>query len=141
MDLNQLLEQAHQGTIEIDQFMGQLLDSQIFMPVTAPNDSEASEKTAPAGFQKSEEAIPLTLDTEDGFKVMVIFSDPQLSKEFLQDFPDYSGGFITEVPWMLERLGEGMGFSLNPGLDNGIDFDPDTVRQLMTLYHRQQVAE
>ncbi len=135
IDLNQLLTQAHQGEIEVEQFMSLFLQTQIFMPVTDPEDSSNS---APIGFQKSDKAQPLTLETEEGFKTMIVFSDPQQSKSFLKNFPEYSGGFVAEVPWMLERIGEGMGFSLNPGLENGIDFDPQTVRQLITLHHQQQ---
>ncbi len=129
-DLTQLLNQALQGTMEIETFMNQFLKTQIFMPVADPKDSEGS---APIGFQKSDKAVPLVLDTEEGFQVMILFSDPQQSKGFLQDFPEYSGGFIAEVPWMLERLGEGMGVSINPGLENGVDFDPETIRHLVTL--------
>lgn len=138
IDLNQLLNQAHQGEVEVEQFMSLFLQTQIFMPVTDP---DGSTSEAPIGFQKSDKAVPLTLETEDGFKIMVLFSDPQQSKTFLKDFPEYGGGFIAEVPWMLERLGEGMGFSLNPGLENGVDFDPDTVRQLMTLLHHQKPSQ
>jgi hypothetical protein len=118
----------------VDAFMSQFLQTQIFMPVTDPKDSDHS---APIGFQKSDKAVPLTLDTGEGFQVMILFSDPQQSKVFLQEFPEYTGGFIAEVPWMLERLGEGMGFSLNPNNENGIDFDPETVRQLLTLHQKQ----
>ena len=134
IDLNELLNQAHQGELEVDAFMIQFLQTQIFMPVTDPKDSDDS---APIGFQKSDKAVPLTLDTGEGFQVMILFSDPQQSKAFLQGFPEYTGGFIAEVPWMLERLGEGMGFSLNPNNENGIDFDPETVRQLLTLHQKQ----
>ena len=134
-DVNQLLNQAIEGQIEVDVFMSQLLETQIFMPVTDPAEGEGD---TPAGFQKTDKAVPLTLETEDGFSVMILFSDPQQSKTFLKEFPEYTGGFIAEVPWMLERLGEGMGFSLNPGLENGIDFDPETVRQLLTLQQQKQ---
>lgn len=135
IDLNQLLIEANQGAIEVGDFMQQFLQTQIFMPVTDPKDGD---NDAPIGFQKSDKALPLTLDTDSGFQVMILFSDPQQSKEFLKGFPEYNGGFIAEVPWMLERLGEGMGFSLNPNDENGIDFDPETVRQLMTLHQQQQ---
>ncbi len=103
IDLNQLLNQAHNGEIEVAEFMSLFLQTQIFMPVTDPKDDSGS---APIGFQKSDRAQPLVLDTDDAFSVMILFSDPQQSKGFLQDFPEYSGGFIAEVPWMLERLGE-----------------------------------
>lgn len=137
IDLNQLLTQAHRGELEVEAFMSQFLQTQIFMPVTDPKDEGGD---APIGFQKSDKAQPLILDSGEGFPVMILFSDPQQSKSFLQDFPDYSGGFIAEVPWMLERLGEGMGFSLNPHSEAGIDFDPETARQLLTL-HTQQTNE
>ncbi|HIJ22974.1 MAG: SseB family protein [Gammaproteobacteria bacterium] len=134
-DLKQLLTKAHQGEIEIEAFMSQFLTAQIFMPVTDPdNDGQ----NTPVGFQKSDKAKPLTLETEEGFSVMVIFSDPQQSKEFIKNYPEYDGGFIAEVPWMLERLGEGMGVSLNPDAEEGIDFDPETIRQLLTLHQRNQ---
>ena len=58
--------------------------------------------------------------------------------EFIKNYPEYDGGFIAEVPWMLERLGEGMGVSLNPDAEEGIDFDPETIRQLLTLHQRNQ---
>ncbi len=129
-DLTQLLQQAHRGLIEPTPFMEQLLQCQVFMPVT---DAEgATGETTPIGFQKSDRALPLLLQSEEGTKVMVLFSDPERSKSFLQHYPDYRGGFITEFPWVLERIGSGMGITINPDDEAGIDLDPDDIRQLVT---------
>ncbi len=130
-DLTHLLHALHQGAMETGEFMSHLLDSQVFMPVT---DSKAETGQAPIGFQKSDKATPLILNDEEGTQVMILFSDPERSKSFLTDFPQYDGGFIAEVPWVLERLADGMGVSINPDGEDGIDLDPDTIRQLAGLY-------
>ena len=38
---------------------------------------------------------------------------------------------LTEFGWILERIGSGIAISLNPNMDVGIDFDTDTVHQLI----------
>lgn len=125
-DLETRLVAAQQGQMDSDIFMQELLDSQIFMPVEdEPNQIQ--------GFQRSTKANPLTVQSEDGMNVLVLFTSPERAKGFLQDFPAYTGGLLTEFSWILSRIGSGVGVSINPGMEFGIDFDPDTVEQLIHL--------
>jgi hypothetical protein len=85
------------------------------------------------GFQRSSKANPLTIQDEEGTQVLVLFSSPERAKPFLVDYPDYRGGLLTEFSWVLERIGSGVGIAINPGLEAGIDFEPDMVEQLIHL--------
>ena len=109
-----------------DVFMNELLGEQLFMPVE-------NEKAEIAGFQKNTRANPLTLETEDGIKALILFTSPERAKGFLQDFPNYTGGLLTEVTWILDRLGSDIAISINPGLEVGLDLDPIMVEQLIHL--------
>jgi len=125
-DLENKLVAAQQGQLDSDVFMQELLDSQIFMPVE-------DEPDRIQGFQRSTRANPLTLENEDGVNVLVLFTSPERAKGFLQDFPAYSGGLLTEFSWILARIGSGIAVSINPGVEFGIDLDPHTVEQLIHL--------
>jgi hypothetical protein len=125
-DLEEKLVAAQEGRLESDVFMHQLLDQQLFMPVQ----DEASEIQ---GFQKSTQAKPLTIQAEDGSSVLVLFTSPERAKPFLQDFPDYQGGLLSEFSWILERIGSGVAIAINPGIEFGIDLEAETVMQLIHL--------
>ena len=56
-----------------------------------------------------------------------------VAKAFVAEFPGFSGGLLTEVAWILRRMGENMGLSINPGEDPGFDFDPDMVAMLASV--------
>jgi len=122
-DLERQLLAVQQGEIVGDVFKNELISSQVFMPIQG-------DATGISNFQRSEKAVPLTLNAEDGLQVLILFTSPERAKPFLKDFPDFDGGLLTEFTWVLERIGDGMGISLNPGWDMGIDMDPDMVRQL-----------
>jgi len=125
-DLEIKLVAAQEGRLNSDTFMEELLDQQLFMPVEdEPNQIQ--------GFQRSTKAKPLTLQTEEGLEVLVLFTSPERAKPFLEDFPAYRGGLLTEFSWILERIGAGVAISINPGLEFGIDLDPHTVEQLIHL--------
>ncbi len=125
-DLETKLVAAQQGHMDSDVFMHELLDSQIFMPVE-------DEPDQIQGFQRSTKANPLTVESENGVNVLVLFTSPERAKGFLQDFPAYRGGLLTEFSWILTRIGSGVAVSINPGMEFGIDLDPDTVEQLIHL--------
>lgn len=125
-DLESKLIAAQEGRLDSNAFMKELLESQVFMPVE-------DEPEAIQGFQRSSKAKPLSLETEDGMSVLVLFTSPERAKGFLTDFPAYTGGLLSEFTWILERVGTGVGISINPGYEFGIDFDPDTVGQLIQL--------
>jgi hypothetical protein len=130
-DLESKLVAAQEGQLDGDLFMQELLDAQVFMPVE-------DEPNAIQGFQRSTKANPLTLQSEDGQSVLVLFTSPERAKPFLEDFPAYRGGLLTEFSWILQRIGSGIAISLNPGLAYGIDFDTDTVEQLIHASNSRQ---
>jgi len=125
-ELETKLVAAQQGQLDSEVFMQELLDAQIFMPVEdEPNQIQ--------GFQRSTKANPLTLESEDGVNVLVLFTSPERAKGFLEDFPAYRGGLLTEFSWVLARIGSGVGVSINPGMEFGIDLDPHTVEHLIHI--------
>lgn len=124
---------ARQGELDSEQFMQELLGSQVFMPVQ-------DESSGIQGFQRSAKANPLTVHTDDGQNVLVLFTSPERAKPFLVDFPAFQGGLLTELSWILERIGSGIAISLNPGMEVGIDFDAATVEQLIHASNSRQPA-
>ena len=68
---------------------------------------------------------------EAGERVLVVFTSPERAKPFAEHFPDFSGGLLTEFSWLLRRLGGGVPIALNPGWDIGMEFDADTIAQLI----------
>ena len=121
--LEQQLIAAQEGSIPGDDFMQYLLTAQLFMPVQ-------DEKHVIKGFQKDDKAVPLTLESEDGVQVLVLFTSPERAKPFLEDYANFSGGILAELSWILERVGSGYGVAINPGWSVGLDMDPDMVNQL-----------
>jgi hypothetical protein len=124
--IEELLSQIHSGQIEPENFARSLIDQQVFLPVR-------DEKHKIAGFQRSTAAEPLVVEDEDGGRVMVVFSAPERAKGFVAHYPDFGGGLVTELAWVLRRMGEGMALSLNPGEELGYDFDPEMVAMLVSL--------
>lgn len=123
-DLEQQLVEVHAGTLEVEDFVARLMNEQVFMPVK-------DEKHAIAGFQLSTQAEPLILEDEDGTKVVVVFTSPERAKPFLQYYPNFKGGLLTEFSWLLKKIGGGFPISLNPGWEIGLDFDAEMVASLI----------
>lgn len=125
-ELEHKLIAAQQGTLASDAFMHDLLEAQVFMPVEdEPNQIQ--------GFQRSTKATPLTLANDNGDSTLLLFTSPERAKPFVVDFPAYRGGLLVDFSWVLGRVGSGIAMSINPGLEFGIDLDPETVEQLIHL--------
>jgi hypothetical protein len=125
-DLEHLLGEMLAGHVEPEDFARRLLDLQVFMPVE-------DEKHKIAGFQASTHARPLVLEDDEGNQALIVFSAPERGKDFLLEFPNYSGGLLTEFSWILRRMAENVGIALNPGMEAGFDFDPDMVAMMLAL--------
>lgn len=125
-ELEEKLLAAQEGLIESEVFVQTLLQSQLFMPIQDDN-------SGIQGFQRSSRANPLTLEDEEGTRVLVLFTSPERAKPFLVDYPDYHGGLLAEFSWVLERIGSGVGIAINPGFEIGMDFEPEMVEQLIHL--------
>ncbi len=124
-DLEKLLTEVTLGTVAAEDFVARLLaGDQVFMPVK-------DEKHAIAGFQASTKAQPLVIEDDEGTQILVLFTSPERAKPFAEMFPDFTGGLLAEFSWVLRRIGGGFPISLNPGWDVGMDFDADTVAQLI----------
>lgn len=122
-DLERQLAAAQEGMISEESFMEALLGSQVFMPVR--------DQDGIKGFQRSTRAVPLTLQSEEGIEVLILFTSPERARDFLRDFPGYQGGLLAEFTWVLERVGSGVGITLNPGWEVGLDLEPEMVQQLI----------
>jgi len=123
-EVEEKLLSAQEGQLSSEALMEHMMDAQLFMPV---KDSIGIE-----GFTSSDKAVPLTLKTEDNIEVLILFTNPDRSKTFLQDFPGYDGGLVTEFKWVLERTGSGIGISINPDWPVGMDLEPEMIQQLKT---------
>jgi hypothetical protein len=121
-ELEEKLMAAQEGQLPETEFMQYLMDTQVFIPV---KDSIGIE-----GFTASDKAVPLTLKTEDGVEILVLFTSPERARVFLQDYPGFEGGLLVEFKWVLERTGTGIGISINPDWPVGLDLEPGTVQQL-----------
>jgi hypothetical protein len=121
-ELEQNLMAAQEGQMDEDAFMKYLMDTQVFMPV---KDSIGIE-----GFTGSDKALPLTLKSEDGVEVLILFTSPERAKTFLDDYPGYDGGLLAEFRWVVERTGSGVGISINPNWPVGMDMEPQMIQQL-----------
>lgn len=82
------------------------------------------------GVQRSSRAQPLVLEEEGGTRVLAMFTSPDRAKLFLNDFPLYGGGLLTEFKRVLEKVGAGHGIALNPGCEVGFDREPEMLSQL-----------
>lgn len=121
-ELEHKLLAAWEGNMSGEEFMQELLVSEVFMPI---EDDEVIQ-----GLQRSSRAKPLVLQTEDGESVLALFTSPDRAKPFLEDFPDYRGGLLTEFKWVLEKVGTGHSIALNPGCEVGFDMEPDMLSQI-----------
>jgi hypothetical protein len=124
-DLEKMLAEVMLGSVAAEDFVSRLLaGDQVFMPIK-------DEKHAIAGFQTSTKAQPLVIEDDEGTQILVLFTSPERAKPFAEMFPDFKGGLLAEFSWVLRRIGGGFPISLNPGWDVGMDFDADTVAQLI----------
>jgi hypothetical protein len=122
-ELERQLLAAQEGRLGADDFLHALLEAQVFVPV---QDADRGI----ANFQRSVLAQPLTLEAEDGTRVLVLFTSPERARTFLQDHPDYPGGLLERFGHVIERVGAGFGVALNPGLPVGLDMEPEMVERL-----------
>ncbi len=130
--VERLLSEMNEGRIEPENFARELIDQQVFIPIQ-------DEKHQIAGFQLSTKATPLVLEDDEGNRVLIAFSAPERAKDFVAEFPGHSGGLLTEVSWILRRLGANMGLSINPGQELGFDFDADMVAMMASLLPEEGV--
>ncbi|HEY6095988.1 MAG TPA: SseB family protein [Gallionellaceae bacterium] len=123
-ELERRLLSTLEGGMDGDDFIASLLHAQVFMPVQdEPGESEVAPHPA--------HAQPLVLQDEEGRPVLVLFTSPARAKEFMQDFPDYGGGLLTEFSWVLRRMGSPVAIIVNPDQEAGFDLEADSVAELM----------
>lgn len=121
-DLERQLYAAQVGDTPSDAFMKQLVEAQIFMPV--------KDDSTVGGIQRTTKAHPLVVQDQDGVSALVLFTSPERAKPFLDHYPDFRGGLLTDFTWVLEKMDSGFGIVINPGDDLGIDLEPELVQQL-----------
>lgn len=120
-DLERRLEALHDGTLSETEFVAALLGTEIFMPI---------QDDTKSGIQLGTSAKPLVVEDESGIPVMLLFTSPERAKPVVQEFPGYGGGLLTEFKWVLEKLTDDVGISLNPGWEIGYDIEPAQVAKI-----------
>lgn len=123
-ELEKMLASALDGGVDEQDFMRQLLDAQVFMPIQ----DEANEIK---GFQRTTKAQPLLLGDENGTQVLILFTSPGRAKEFVAGHPGYGGGLLAEFSWVLRKMDTPLSIALNPGFETGFDMDAEMVAELM----------
>ena len=126
-ELEQKLLAAINGELPSDDFMREMLVQQIFIPIKDDRDSGIK------GFQLTTKATPLVIQDEDGKNTLVLFTSPERAKAFLADMPGYSGGLLADFAWIVERMEPGFAIAVNPGIELGMDIEPDNVTQMLEL--------
>jgi len=121
-DLERTLAAAQEGTVGEKAFMSELMTAQVFVPVYEDTQVENSPP--------SDKVMPLTFEAKDGTKMVAIFTTPDRAKPVLADIEGYEGGFLTEFNWVIGKLESGVGVSLNPGHDVGVDMAPEMIDTL-----------
>jgi hypothetical protein len=132
-ELEQKLLAAINGELSSDDFMQVLLMQQIFIPIKDDRESGIG------GLQLTTKATPLVIEDETGQIILVVFTSPDRAKEFLVDVPGYSGGLLADFPWIVERMEPGFSIAVNPGLDLGMDSDPENVAHMLELLAKKAV--
>lgn len=123
-ELEKTLLTLLEGGMEGEAFLQYLMETQVFMPIL-------DETHAIKDFQRTTKAQPLLVVDEDNNQVLILFTSPGRSKEFMRDFPGYGGGLLTEFSWVLRKMDTPMNIALNPGLEAGFDMDAETVASLI----------
>jgi hypothetical protein len=126
-ELERKLLAAMNGDLSSEDFMRELLTQQVFIPVRDEKDSGIK------GFQRTTKATPLVIEDDEGHKILVLFTSPDRAKEFLAEVPDYGGGLLADFAWIVERMEAGFAISVNPGLEMGMDIEPENVTELLAM--------
>ena len=121
-ELEKKLIQAQNGEIEGEEFLKEMLDMQVFMPIL--------DKHSIGGFQESKEATPLSVKDEDGTEMVILFTSPERAKQFVTDYPGYDGGLLEDFKWVIEKIGGGYGVILNPGFEVGLELEANMLEHL-----------
>ena len=122
-EIEKKLIAAQKGELDGEEFMAELMKSELFMPIL-------EQQSEVQNLQTSHTAHPLTLEDEENNSVVVLFTSPDRGKAFLQEYPGYGGGLLAEFTWILEKLGSGHGLTINPGWESGFDMSPQMLQQL-----------
>lgn len=126
-ELEAKLLAAMNGELEAGDFMRELMNQQVFIPIKDDPDSGIK------GFQRTTKATPLVVQDEDGQNILVLFTSPERAKEFLAEMPGYGGGLLADFAWIVERMESGFAIVVNPGLEFGMDISPEDVTQMLGL--------
>ncbi len=126
-ELETKLLAAIAGELSGEAFMCELVAAQIFIPVKDDRD------TGIKGLQMTTLATPLVVQDEAGANTLVAFTSPERAREFMKDLPGYSGGLLTEVTWLLERMEPGYSITVNPGMEVGMDLGPEAITEMRGL--------
>jgi len=121
-DLEIKVIQAQNGEIAGEEFLKEMLDMQVFMPI--------QDKHNIAGFQDSKQTTPLSFKDEDGTEMVVLFTSPERAKEFVKDYPGFDGGLFENFKWVIEKIGGGYGVILNPGYEVGLELEASILESL-----------
>lgn len=126
-ELERKLLAAMNGELSSEDFMRELMTQQIFIPIKDDKDSGIQ------GFQHTTKATPLVIQDDEGMNILVLFTSPDRAQAFLAEVPGYSGGLLADFAWIVERMDAGFAISVNPGMEMGMDIEPEIVTEMLEL--------
>jgi hypothetical protein len=126
-ELEKKLLAAMKGELSSEDFMRELMTQQIFIPIKDDKDLGIQ------GLQLTTKATPLVIQDDEGVNILVLFTSPERAQGFLTEVPGYGGGLLADFSWIVERMDPGFAISVNPGLDVGMDIEPENVTQMLAL--------
>jgi hypothetical protein len=126
-DLERDLLHAQNGRLSEEDFLRRLLAAPLVMPVQ----DTASGGTDTDGSSARPPVQPLFVQDEQGGNVLLLFTSPERARDALHGRPDYPGGLVVELPWILQQLGTGYLIRLNPGFEAGLELEADAIQELL----------
>jgi len=100
------IELARQGRIPVQEMLGFLVASNLFIPLVEPPsmDAEIIKSWKPA-----------TVSKEDGSQWLVAFTDAEFSAHFTKYNQNYSHGMSVQAQWLLRAVPPAHGLVVNMG--------------------------
>lgn len=130
-DLETWMLKAQHGEMELEEFIGKLISSQVYLPLRDPYTI--------VDIQLSDQFRPFSLKDKNETEVLILFTSEERATEFLKNHEEVKSVLLEEFGNLLLKNGVGYGVSINPDQDIGMDLEPEMVEQLVQIQHARTI--
>lgn len=123
MDANQLEDLIVRATSE-PSARSNLVSALLGARVAIPIDTGLENGELPSDFK------PLTLNAQEGYPVIAIFTTPAKAAPWIKQQPIFQHSLVTEFLWVLRITKPPFGIALNPGYKYSLALAPGEVEVL-----------